>query len=220
MQDIIYINIHTHLTKTMPSVLSVQSLYQNFELVRNDGLYSVGLHPWYIGENSVETQFLELELHAGGKSVVAIGECGLDKVCGTNWDLQVRTFSKQIKLANRLDKPLVIHCVRAYEEVLGMLKDSAVNVPVIFHGFNKKWQLAEQILKQGYYLSFGAAILKEDAGARDALNKVLTDKFFLETDDRDVSIIDIYNAAALIRKTPQDALILQLRKNFETIFKG
>ncbi|MBS1780918.1 MAG: TatD family hydrolase [Bacteroidetes bacterium] len=203
----------------MPSVLSVQSLYQNFEQVGNDGQYSVGLHPWYINNDTFDAKFRELEQAAKGDNVMAVGECGLDKVCDTDWDLQVRAFSKQVNLANRLRKPLVIHCVRAYEEVLGMLKDSAVNVPVIFHGFNKKWQLAEQILKQGYYLSFGAAILKEDAGAKDVFNKVPADKFFLETDDRDASIIDIYNAAASIRKTPPDALILQLRKNFATVFK-
>jgi len=204
----------------MPSVLFVQSLYQNFERAGNDGLYSVGLHPWYINNDTLDAKFRELEQAANGDNVIAIGECGLDKVCDTDWDLQLQAFSKQINLANRLNKPLVIHCVRAYEEVLGMLKDGGVNVPVVFHGFNKKWQLAEQILKQGYYLSFGAAILKEDAGAGDALSKVPADRFFLETDDRDASIMDIYNAAASIRKTPIDALILQLRKNFETVFKG
>lgn len=219
MQNVTYINIHTHHTKTMPSVLSVQSLYKNFGQVGNDTICSIGLHPWHISNDTFDAQFRELEQAANADNVIAVGECGLDKICDTDWDLQVPAFSKQINLANRLRKPLVIHCVRAYEEVLGVLRNSAVNVPVIFHGFNKKWQLAEQILKQGYYLSFGTAILKEDAGARDALSKVPVDKFFLETDDSGASIIDLYNAAASIRKTPPDALILQLRKNFETVFK-
>lgn len=203
----------------MPSVLSVQSLYEDFKQVSREGFYSIGLHPWYINRQSLEQQFNDLTSHVYSNNVLAIGECGLDKVCATDWQVQIEALKMQIGLANRVNKPLVIHCVRAYEEVLKILRDDHVQVPVIFHGFNKNRQLAEQLIKSEYYLSFGAALLQESAPARDVVAYIPPEKWFLETDDAAISITDIYNAAASIRKTPPDALILQLGKNFETVFK-
>lgn len=213
-----YIDIHTH-SKDEDDVLSVHNLYRQYEDSVNTPYCSIGIHPWYVNAPDIDSRFSTLTQFANRPNVLAIGECGLDKLSKTDWDVQVKVFGLQIELAKNINKPIIIHCVRAYNEVLKILKETGVKVPVIFHGFNKKWELAEQVLKQGYYLSFGAALLKEDAFVREVFANTPEGKFFLETDDSGADIKDLYQAVSVIRKTPVDALILQLQKNFETVFK-
>lgn len=179
---------------------------------------SLGLHPWYLQPEGLQTQLGELGKWAALPNVIAIGECGLDKLTNTDWDLQVNAFAAQIALANELKKPLIIHCVKAYEEVLLLLKDKWVAVPVIFHGFNKNPRLAEQIIKSGYYLSFGAALLQPGSGAAKTIVNLPADRFFLETDDVPITIQQVYETCALLLKTQTDALILQLHKNYQAVF--
>ncbi len=179
---------------------------------------SMGIHPWYIDPAGLNQQQEELAKYAKKYNVIAIGECGLDKITETDWQLQVSAFEEQVRLANQLKKPLIIHCVRAFEEVLHLLKVEKVQVPVIFHGFNKNLQLAERLISAGYYLSFGAALLKGGSNASVVLKSIPGDRFFLETDDSPVDIADIYTAAASLLKTEPDALILQLQNNFHRVF--
>ncbi len=211
-----YIDIHTHQPRT--SGLSVMNRYEGFELAVDGITCSLGVHPWYIQADAHGIQLASLRQYAALPNVVAIGECGLDKATDTDWQLQVRVFAVQIEMANKLNKPLIVHCVRAYEEVLNMLRDNRVAVPVVFHGYNKNVQLAERLINAGYYLSFGAALLKEGSHVASVIQSVPIDKFFLETDDTQVDIADIYNAAASLLKTEPDTLILQLQNNFHRVF--
>ncbi len=210
-----YIDIHTH--HNVGEGLFITNRYQAFEKASEGGLCSLGIHPWYI-DADLDNQLSQLEKYATLPNVVAIGECGLDKLTATPWLLQERVFRLQIQLANKLRKPLIIHCVRAYDEVLELLKREQVVVPVIFHGFNKNVQLAERILNRGYYLSFGAALQKDNAPAIVAIQCCPATSFFLETDDTEFSIGHIYEKAADIRKTDLDTLILQLQKNVQAVF--
>ncbi len=212
-----YIDIHTHRISATAG-LTVINRYEGFEQAVDGITCSLGVHPWYIQADAPEKQLASLRQYAALPNVIAIGECGLDKATDTAWQLQVRVFAAQIALANELNKPLVIHCVRAYEEVLDMLRDSEVAVPVIFHGFNKNIQLAERLVKAGYYLSFGAGLLKEGSNATYVIQSIPVDHFFLETDDSTVPIEQIYETAARWLKTGKDALILQLQNNFRRVF--
>jgi len=209
-----YIDIHTHQEDTGPDTFALKNRYDRFELIADGQYYSLGLHPWYL--HDLATQMDLLERYAADSKVLAIGECGLDKVCPTPWPLQEKAFRLQSALAERLNKPLIIHCVRAYTEVMALLK--GVRVPVILHGFQKKPELAAALLQQGYYLSFGKALLENKAQAASSLAAMPPDRFFLETDDMDLPVEKIYGAAVRIRKTGADALILQLQKNFKTVF--
>jgi TatD DNase family protein len=127
-------------------------------------------------------------------------------------------FQKQVKLANALFKPLIIHCVRAFEEVIDVLDEEKVKVPVVFHGYNKNNILARRLLNKGYYLSFGAALLNGNATIREVVKEVPLGRFFAETDNSGKSIIDIYHCLAEIRKTEVDTIILQLQKNYKSVF--
>jgi len=212
-----YIDIHTHhLASPANGNLSVLNLYKDFKGASKGGVCSLGLHPWYL--ENWELDFELLKELAVLPNVVAIGECGLDKLCKTDWHLQVAVFKKQIYLANSLDKPLVIHCVRAFPELIGVLQISPNESPVIIHGYNNKESTGKVLLDKGYYLSFGAAILKPESPAAGFLAQIDKERFFLETDDSGADIKEIYRRAALIRKCSEDELILQLEHNYKTVF--
>lgn len=207
-----YINIHTH-QLPQPDEQAIQSLYKNFEQVQQKGYYSIGLHPWYIAADW-EKEFEQLKHYASHPHVKAVGECGLDKVCSTDFTLQQQVFELQIQLANAVKKPLILHCVKAYEEVLQQLKQATV--PVVFHGFNKSKELALQLIKAGYYLSFGKA--QEQQHLQQVLKVIPKEKFFLETDDASLSIQTIYQTAASVFLIDEVSLSLQLQKNAAQVF--
>jgi TatD DNase family protein len=175
----------------------------------------MGLHPWYL-ENHTEA-FKILSKYSRARNVLAIGECGLDKVCSTDWELQAGVFKQQIALANELRKPLIIHCVRAYYELIQLLDECGVSVPVVVHGFNKKQEVARQLLHKGYVLSFGTALLKNETAVA-VFKDIPTDRFLLETDDSGLLIEQVYNRAAEIKETGLDSIILQAGNNFKTVF--
>jgi TatD DNase family protein len=153
-------------------------------------------------------------------AMLAIGEAGLDKLCDTPWTEQTAAFDLCIELAIQLKKPLIIHCVRAYEEVLQQLRRHSF-LPAgkaVFHGFNKHPHTAAMLLKTGCYLSFGAALLRSNSHAAEALQQTPADRFFLETDDKDVFIQEIYARAAAIRDINEGILASEIRQNAITIF--
>lgn len=211
-----YIDIHTH--HQLAAGTAIFSLYSSFERATRGTYCSLGIHPRYIDLQRTDDQFKQLHRYAVLPNVLAIGECGLDKLTDTSWDMQVKTFALQVNMANVLRKPLIIHCVRAYDEVLQVLREHSVRVPVIFHGYNKGQQLADRLLKDGYYLSFGAALLQRGSNASQVIQHIPRDRFFLETDEASASIEDIYLAAAGLLETGPEDLILQLQTNFQAVF--
>lgn len=207
-----YINIHTH-HQPQADELAIQNLYKDFEQTESKGFYSIGLHPWYITADW-QNEFEQLKYYASHSHVKAIGECGLDKLADTDLELQQEVFVQQIQLANQINKPLLIHCVKAYDEVLLQLKQA--QVPAVFHGFNKSKELALQIIKAGHYLSFGKALLQPHM--QEVLKNIPIEKFFLETDDASVSIEMLYKTAAAIFSIDEESLSLQLEKNAQHFF--
>lgn len=212
-----YINVHTHCTLAptayifpIPNVIISKNYLSPHPC-------SLGIHPWYI-EGDATAQLDALHQYGNKKQVLAIGECGLDKLCGTDWALQEAVFRKQIAYARLVPKPLIVHCVRAYQECLRILQEEKAEVPVIFHGFNKNKVLAQQLLRKDYFISLGPTILsgKKD----DLILAVPLDKIFLETDDKSISIIDIYAYFCRVRKMEVQLLKEQLHQNFKNIFKA
>lgn len=180
------------------------------------GMYSIGLHPWYITEPLWKLQLQELKKWSAHKQVLAIGECGLDKVCSTDFLLQQEVFREQINWANEIQKPLIIHCVKAYEQCIQQLTKQKCKVPVIFHGFNKSKELAQQLVRNGYYISAGNSIAQEKM--KEVLQSVPVEFLFLETDDTGNSIKKIYELATAILQIDLDSLCLQLQKNAASVF--
>lgn len=209
-----YLDIHSHHIHTDTDTLTLHNLHQHFEQAHHLASCSIGLHPWYLTDHALA--YDRLVAHAGLPSVLAIGECGLDTQCATPMDVQSHLFAQQIDLANQVKKPLIIHCVRAYAEAIALLRKASV--PVIFHGFEKNAALAHDLVRHGFYLSFGAALTSGKKNAIDSFASVPADRFFLETDTSDRPITAIYAAACAIRKISDDKLVEQLHENYRMVF--
>ncbi len=211
----LFFNIHTH-NEPEASVWCIQNYLNHFESIPTNGCYSAGIHPWHISEESWKKEFEKLEQASALSNVVAIGECGLDKICNTPFQLQTDIFTAQIQLANNINKPLIIHCVKAFEETFALIKKEKNKVPVIFHGFNKNVQLAQQIIHNGFYLSLGKAL--ETERMQKVLQAIPIERFFLETDDTSIPIKEVYTYACKALQITEDSLSLQLQKNVTSVF--
>ena len=203
-----YINIHSHqpdsqafLTIKNADLLEVDSQY----------LYSVGLHPWSITSNYT-LQMQLIKQTATHPQVLAIGETGLDKVCNTPLELQKEVFLQHIQLAQELQRPLIIHCVKAFDELLALKKETAASVPFIIHGFKGKIQQAQQLLTKDCYLSFGVKFSPE------TLLAMPLERMFLETDEADKSIEEHYREVAQLLDLPIEKLRAQILDNFNKVF--
>lgn len=209
-----FIDIHSHNNQHEPHVLRVLNLIVGIDN-KAGGLCTAGIHPWHIHSNT-STQWDLLVVLANHEEVIGIGECGLDKRCNTEWNLQRDTFERQIQLANTVHKPLIIHSVRAYQEIVQLLHRTPAKVPVVFHGFNKKIELASSLLGAGYYLSLGNDIL---SGRHDELIRTIPlDRLFLETDNKTTNIVDIFSYFCAARKISMDSLKQQQVRNLEQVF--
>lgn len=161
---------------------------------------SLGLHPWYLNKENLDEQLALLESKLQHPSVKLIGECGFDTLNGPTMAVQEEAFKKQVELAEKYNKPVILHCVRAFDKLIAFKKTNKVNVPLIIHGFNKHPNLGKQLIDHGFMLSFGSSILKENNAAAKLIEKIDV-PFFLETDDSPHSIGAIYNHTSLLRET-------------------
>lgn len=196
------VNIHTHSLFEAENTLSIQNIHlpsdvtalETWELPADDGLFSVGIHPWYCTTESMALQLAKLEEISLDKRVKAIGECGLDALCETPRLLQEEVFRKQIRLAENLEKPVIIHCVKAFDALIGIQKVLRPSVPLVVHGFAKNKMVAEQLLRRGFYLSMGQ---KLHASWDSAFYTQWKEQLFVETDTlENVSILSVYQQVA------------------------
>lgn len=211
-----FINTHTHF-QLYDAKIELVNLHVDSTVKANH--YSYGLHPWYLEKDTYEVQLSKLEVIAHEKRCIAIGECGLDKLCKVDFEFQEKVFIEQIKIANKINKPLIIHCVKAFNELINCLNLNDNKVPVIVHGFNNNENIARVMVNEGYYFSFGKALLGYESNASKAIKNVGRKNFFLETDDADLSIKYVYRKAAEILGVDEEIIKQQIQSNFETVFK-
>lgn len=203
----LYLDIHTHQPlpkQDVQSILSLSLTDGDLYPLTNTRPISVGLHPWFAKLENLELQLEDLKNKAQQPNVKMIGECGLDKLRGESLENQIIIFERQIALAEELNKPIILHCVKAFAELIEMENRLKVKVPMIIHGFNKNEELGKQLMAKGFLLSFGTSILREDSSAAKLLQS--TNNFFLETDNSETSIQDIYKVATNLKKCSVDEL--------------
>lgn len=118
------------------------------------------------------------------KKIVAIGEIGLDFYWNKdNKELQKKMFIEQIRLANELKLPIVIHTRDAVADTLQILKEHPVEKKGIFHCCPLNRELVKEALKLGYYISFSGVITFKNAkNAEEIIKIVPEDKILIETD--------------------------------------
>ena len=148
--------------------------------------------------------------------LIAIGEIGLDYACSVDRVAQEHIFRYQLSLAQRYGKPVVLHCVRAFEPMMKILSEYELRA-VIFHGFIGSVQQAERAIKRGYYLSFGERTFRSPKTI-EALRSTPLSSLFIESDESPTPIEDIYDRIALLRGISVAELIAATEANFRRIF--
>lgn len=170
-------------------------------------IISLGIHPWDI-DNDWEKRFQSIETQVTNSNVVAIGECGIDRVKSpASIELQKEVFRTLAELAEKVHKPLIIHCVKAIDEIIAMRKELVPEQPWIIHGFRGKPQQAVQLAKAGLYISLGEQFNPESAKA------IPIDKLFIESDESRMPIREIYAEVAAARGTDAADLERQIGSN-------
>ncbi|MDO5608311.1 MAG: TatD family hydrolase [Capnocytophaga sp.] len=190
------LDIHTH---RIPERENVVAVINQFPLTADVSRpFSVGIHPCFVTENDWQIQWEALQKTVLSPNCVAIGECGLDKNATISWQLQERIFGLHIRLSEEMQKPLIIHCVKAFGEIISFRKKTKPTQIWILHGFRKNMQVAQNMIDNGIKLSFGKALLT-DIRLQEIFKNLPDGSFFLETDDAGVSIEEIYQKAASLR---------------------
>ena len=213
-----FINLHTHKFSNLSDVIEVVNQYPwEFKSILSN--YSIGIHPWYIDEERLNNDLKIIKKKLQLKECLALGECGLDKRIEIPFDVQISVFKKQLEIVKQTKKPIVLHCVAAYDEVIAIKKEMKIDNPMIIHGFSKNDQVAQSLLKNGFYLSFGKYLLRNPD-----LEKVFTfapeNQILLETDTIEESIYQVYEKAALIKGISIDELKTIVFTNFSRIFNN
>lgn len=208
----IYYDIHTHQPSVHPEDVAIVNtiVKRDCDLSLSSRFCSAGIHPWYI--YNVREQFSCLESLISSPFLVAIGEAGLDKLADTPLAIQQDVFWEQAALAEQVNRPLIIHCVKAWEELITIRKKAKPKLPWIIHGFRGNGELASQLIRQGFYLSFGEYFNPA------ALRAAWPDRLFAETDDQEIDIRDVYRQMASSLHLSLEEFASGLENNVRNIF--
>jgi TatD DNase family protein len=209
-----FIDIHTHKHERQTNVLSIINLSQPVSDIPENIFFSSGWHPWYIENIPLLTIESSLRKIIPQRNLIAIGECGLDKSSTTQWQKQTDVFSIHLHLAKEYNKPLIIHCVKAWSDLLYLFKKENFKGKIILHGFNGNDQIVDKFLKFNTYFSFGKLLLNPESKLPCVLKNIPAERLFLETDEADYSISDIYLRTSAILDIPVDNLCEMIKNNF------
>ena len=220
MQEVnkIFINIHGHRqANNIQEWVMMNLMAKDYppEDIEN-GFYSVGFHPYNVGKVDEEDTINKVRLSTENPNVFAVGEIGLDKSIEAPMDQQMRIFESQVEIAEYTDLPVILHVVRAFNEVVEFMMVHQPVIPMIIHGYNGSAQMAETLIKAGFLLSFGEAIARDHSKIVESLVMVPVEKLFLETDEGDLDIREIYHFAAEVKGISMDHLRVQIFENAKT----
>ena len=196
------LDIHTHKADSN----NLSSIY-NSNIYIEERNISIGIHPWNIS-NDWKEFFTAIKEHARKENVRAIGECGIDKLKSpAGLEQQIEIFKAHAILAEEVNKPLIIHCVKGFDELIALHKEMNPVQAWIIHGFRGKPQQTEQLTKAGFYLSFGEKFNTE------SLKSTPVEKLFVESDESNLPIHEIYRNIAENKGISTEELAMQTAQN-------
>lgn len=224
-----FFNNHTHINSysvqhdkelTKPIIsLDISLPDEQFHILNNinkNSQYTIGIHPWNCHIEKIERLFsfiIEQE-----HSIIGIGECGLDRYAKAEMSAQETIFIKHAELSETLKKPLIIHCVKAFNELLRIHKDFSPKMPWIVHGFNRNPEIAELLLNRNMILSIGAVLLDNRQSIIDIMNMIPDKQLVLETDMSAVSIVEIYKAASIAKHITLQDITFSIEQTIHSIY--
>ncbi len=213
-----YLNFHTHILKNDPEVINFYNVDIRkgaVEFTKGD-FRCAGIHPWWIERKHLENRdyfkkfFLESDF-------LCMGEMGLDRSFkSTSFETQEEVFKFQLEIASlREDSFIIIHCVKAYQEILNCVRDSGFKGHLVFHDYNGSEEMTQKLVERGDYFSYGSMLFRENSKAMKSLSLIPNNRLFIETDDQqEFSIFDAYKRASTLLSMDLKDLADQCMKNF------
>jgi TatD DNase family protein len=211
-----FVDIHTHVDN--------QSV---IKIVNGDSekiLKTWGVHPWDV-TNTTDCHFERNEVKSRNHrylndseifndALFAIGEVGLDKVHKETFEKQIEVFEEMIRLSESYRKPVIVHCVRAYSEIIEVRKKMRATMPWVIHGFNSSVETMRQLLRYDMYISLGEVLYRNENQAVKILNYIPIERLFLETDVSGRDIRDVYAKAATLMGCEVEFLENKIFENY------
>jgi TatD DNase family protein len=215
-----FIDIHTHNVIPASGVFAVENLMAHENISPSDisgKVFTAGIHPWYLNGNNENKLLKYVKEVSLNHDLIALGEAGFDKLRGPDMDIQRRAFEKQVMISGEIGKPMFIHCVRAWDELLAAHKKLRPITAWIVHGFRGKEELALQLLSKGMYISLWFEFVQR-AESASLLRSLPKNRIFLETDGADISIKDIYSKVAFDLEISVTDLEFIIFSNYRELF--
>ena len=210
--DFPYIDIHSHHSIEKQGIITVQSYFLQDVNISITTSFTAGIHPWHVTGFSIDQVKAMLENLIVHQGLIGIGETGLDKVCSSDYDHQKRIFEVHLGYAEKYNFPIVIHTVKAWNDMIGYLKK--IHVPFILHGYRTGMDITRQLIQIGAYFSLGISVLNTNLRFKEVIKAIPLTSLFLETDESTVPIEDIYQELSKIRGISIDELKCQIYENY------
>ena len=213
-----YIDIHTHSLIQLPEAWSVYSVHADNFRGTNHSPFSIVVHPWYIDDISTQLSVVE-KVALLDTNCVAIGETGIDKLRGVSQDIQIKVFRQQVLIAEQAKKPVIIHCVRSIDQLIGLKNELNPIMPWILHGYRGNSIQAVQLQKSGFYVSLGVGWLKRPYAFAEIVRSLDAERLFFESDEGDSNDIpELYSLAAKVFPDIEKKIVATTQKVFPTQF--
>lgn len=213
-----YIDFHTHRYRKMDDkdIVEIASVHLGQPIPQ--GWYTLGMHPWWTEHVSEDDLATIREILLDDPACLALGEVGLDKLKGPNMDRQQDILKSLLDISTQVHKPVILHCVRAFHQLLELKKDFPQIEKWCIHGYSRHKTLAYQLLDQGFMLSIMPS-KKMHPSYIDLIQSLPPDRFFLETDSMpETDIESIYSQVARLRGITIENLQQQLIQNVKSFF--
>lgn len=223
-----------HVKKFLTVSTSIDNFYKTKKLLdKYDSIfYSCGIHPLHCQK---ETENLnELKKLSNSKRIIALGETGLDYYYSSETkNLQQKFFREHIRIAIKLNKPIIVHSRNSIKDTIKILKEeNAEKCGGILHSFTENEKSAFRLLDIGFYISFSGIItFKKSIELRNTLKKIPLEKLLIETDspylapipyrgkkNQPAYLLEIAKKVALIKEISLEELAQITTNNFFTLF--
>ncbi|WP_113905807.1 TatD family hydrolase [Aliidiomarina celeris] len=201
---------------------------------RENVSFSCGVHPLYMKEQTYNAE--QLRTLVADKSVVAVGETGLDYYYDKEQHkAQQESFASHIEIACEVNKPLIIHTRDAHQDTIGMLKEGGVErCGGVLHCFTESLQMAREAIELGFYISIsGIATFRNAEELRQVVRQLPIERILIETDapwlapvphrgkeNEPAYVVEVARCVAALQGVSVERVAEQTRDNFYTLFSG
>jgi TatD DNase family protein len=213
-----FIDVHTHKAGKDGNTFSILNFSLPVTEIPENIFISIGWHPWFIEPFDLLQIRNRLEEVASGQNVLTIGECGLDRSIKIPIEKQNEVFRYHLAISRIVKKTIIIHCVRAYSDLLDILKKEKFTGKFILHNFNGNQKQVDCFLKFDAFFSFGKQQMIRNQKIAKTLNYIPKERLFLETDDSAFSISETYTLASDLLNFPIIELKSTIKNNFTNVF--